>query len=128
MPKHFTYLYDAMTPLPEDVLHNARSFLFVPANRPDRILKALDSGADVVVVDLEDAISAEDKGIARDGLAHAWKDMRVDQRKRVMVRINASSSRWYGSDVALMTTLAAESLGGVMLPKSETAAELNALA
>ena len=39
-------------------LEQARSFLFVPATRPERIAKALASGADAVIVDLEDAVAA----------------------------------------------------------------------
>lgn len=117
-----------MTSYSPDYLRTAHSFLFVPANRPDRIAKALGSGADVVIIDLEDAVAAEDKDAAREALARAWKDIKTDQRQRVLVRINASASRWYSADAALMATLAAESLGGVMLPKSETVAQLDALA
>ncbi|WP_331457983.1 aldolase/citrate lyase family protein [Burkholderia sp. BDU5] len=39
-----------------------RSWLFVPGNRPDRFAKAVRSGADVVVIDLEDAVPADQKG------------------------------------------------------------------
>jgi citrate lyase subunit beta/citryl-CoA lyase len=39
----------------------ARSFLFVPGNRPDRFDKAAASGADIVIVDLEDAVAPADK-------------------------------------------------------------------
>ena len=48
-----------------------RSYLFVPADRPERIAKALASGADAVIVDLEDAVSPEAKSGARLALA-AW--------------------------------------------------------
>jgi hypothetical protein len=36
---------------------DARSYLFVPGDRPERFMKALDSGADAVVIDLEDAVA-----------------------------------------------------------------------
>ena len=44
---------------------SARSFLFVPGHRPDRFGKAAASGADVVVLDLEDAVGADRKAAAR---------------------------------------------------------------
>ena len=52
----------------------ATTYLFVPGNRPDRIDKALASGADVVIVDVEDAVAPEDKsaapGMPPGGLVH----------------------------------------------------------
>lgn len=44
--------------------------LFVPATRPDRFAKALASGTDAVILDLEDAVAAGDKETARTNLAH----------------------------------------------------------
>ena len=46
-----------------------RSYLFVPATRPERIAKAIASGADAVIVDLEDAVAPADKEAARSALA-----------------------------------------------------------
>ena len=82
----------------------------------------------MAIIDLEDAVAAEDKDAAREALVHAWTDIEADQRPRVLVRINAFSSRWYGADVTLMATLSTQSLAGVMLAKSETVAQLAALA
>ena len=49
----------------------ARSYLFVPGNRPERFAKALASGADAVVLDLEDAVADDAKAAAREiGRAH----------------------------------------------------------
>ena len=42
-----------------------RSWLFLPANRPDRLTKAMSSGADAVILDLEDAVAPDQKDIAR---------------------------------------------------------------
>ena len=53
------------------LLTEARSFLFVPGNRPERFDKALASPADMVIVDLEDAVPAADKATARLALAAA---------------------------------------------------------
>ncbi|WP_371812723.1 aldolase/citrate lyase family protein [Saccharopolyspora sp. ASAGF58] len=48
-------------PLTRERIASARSFLFVPGHRPDRFAKALHYGADVVIIDLEDAVAGEDK-------------------------------------------------------------------
>ena len=47
----------------------ARSYLFVPGTRPDRFEKALSSGADAVILDLEDAVSVEEKDEAREAIS-----------------------------------------------------------
>ena len=47
----------------------ARSLLFVPATKPERFTKALDSGADCIVIDLEDAVAEGSKDSAREPLA-----------------------------------------------------------
>ena len=54
-----------------------RTYLFVPGNRPERFAKALASGADAVVLDLEDAVAADDKDAARDAVAR-WCRRRDD--------------------------------------------------
>jgi len=62
-----------------------RSFLFVPGNRPERFDKACAAGADVTLVDLEDAVTPADKAAAREAL-RAW----LDPSKSVHVRINGA--------------------------------------
>jgi citrate lyase subunit beta/citryl-CoA lyase len=54
-----------------------RSFLYVPANRPDLFAKAATGPADALILDLEDAVPVPDKETARRGLA-SWLDGRVD--------------------------------------------------
>jgi len=53
----------------DGVIARARSFLFVPASRPERFAKALQAGADCVILDLEDAVAPDQKAAARDQLA-----------------------------------------------------------
>ena len=91
-----------------------RSYLFVPGDRPERFAKALASGADAVVVDLEDAVGPAAKSAARSAVAH-WLAAEPE-RDRVVVRINDESTPWYAADVAL---LAATRAALVMLPKAE---------
>jgi citrate lyase subunit beta / citryl-CoA lyase len=93
----------------------ARTLLFVPGHRPDRFDKAAASGADVVVLDLEDAVATDRKDEAR-GHVGAW----LRQGHRAVVRINGTGSQWFEPDVAELGPLAA----AVMLPKAESAAEV----
>jgi citrate lyase subunit beta/citryl-CoA lyase len=66
---------------------NKRSFLFVPGNRPERFDKACGAGADVVIIDLEDAVAFADKSSAREAVA-AW--LRPD--KSVYLRLNGADT------------------------------------
>lgn len=103
-------------------LLTARSFLFVPADRPERYAKALASGADIVVIDLEDAIAHDAKDRARMLLDAAWSDF--DHEDRVVIRINGLDSVELADDAALCTSLGP---AGVMVPKAESAEALEAL-
>ena len=103
---------------------NPRTYLFVPGNRPERFAKALASGADAVVLDLEDAVAADAKGVARDAIA-AWSaNATVADRERVVVRINDAASTSFADDLRL---LASVGLHAVMLPKAETADHVRAV-
>ncbi len=69
-----------------------RSLLFTPANRPDRFLKALETKADGLVIDLEDAVAQKDKDSARSGLIEFLKTDPFKNKTRpflVCVRINS---------------------------------------
>jgi citrate lyase subunit beta / citryl-CoA lyase len=105
--------------------------LFVPGDRPDRYGKAMDSGADVVIIDLEDAVAPPDKGVARDAVATALRpgpDRRAGSKLRTLVRINDPESALGVADLSMLVDLAGEpghGLIGVVVPK---AAEVDALA
>uniref|UniRef100_UPI0028B257D2 aldolase/citrate lyase family protein n=1 Tax=Comamonas terrigena TaxID=32013 RepID=UPI0028B257D2 len=76
------------------LVQHACSFLFVPANRPERLPKALASGADMVIADWEDAVAPADKDGARAALLAACADLAPAQRARLLVRINAAGTRY----------------------------------
>ncbi|MGP3533990.1 HpcH/HpaI aldolase/citrate lyase family protein [Microbacterium sp. RD1] len=97
----------------------ARTFLFVPGNRPDRFGKAAAAGADVVIVDLEDAVAAGDKDSAR-AEAAAW----LSGDGLAAVRIGSGPGE-AGSDLAAVA--GAPGLSGVIVPKAESAAQLRAV-
>jgi len=95
-----------------------RTYLFVPGNRPDRFGKALASGADAVVLDLEDAVAADAKDDAREAV-RAWAaDATPAERGRVVVRTNDLGSSHAARDLAVV---AEAGLTAVMLPKTESA-------
>ncbi|MGE8320553.1 MAG: HpcH/HpaI aldolase/citrate lyase family protein [Comamonas sp.] len=105
-------------------LATAASFLFVPATRPERIAKALASGADGVIVDLEDAVAPQDKPAARDGLAAALAALSAAERARILVRINSGGTEWFAQDLQAVQALVAQGCAGAMLPKAEDAPTL----
>jgi len=79
-----------------------RSYLFVPGNRAERFDKALASAADVVVLDLEDAVVPDDKALARAAVARCLAAADAALRPRLVVRINDQSTPWFGDDLALL--------------------------
>lgn len=110
------------------VLASARSFLFVPANRPERFAKALASGADAVIIDLEDAVSPADKLGARGQLADGFARLTTADRARLVVRLNALGTPFHDDDLVLLQQLSAQGLAGVMMAKAETVDGLRRLA
>jgi citrate lyase subunit beta/citryl-CoA lyase len=103
----------------------ASTFLFVPGNRPERFAKALASGADAVIIDLEDAVAEEDKGQARAAIETAWPSFSAEQRKRLVIRANAPGSRFYSEDLILAKVL---SIACLLIPKSESIDQINGAA
>ena len=88
----------------------ARSYLYVPGNRPDRFDKACAAGADAVIIDLEDAVPPAEKAAARAALA-AW----LSPEKAVIVRVNGEDTEWFRQD---LTACDAAGVTGVVLPKA----------
>ncbi len=101
------------------------NFLFVPGTRPERFIKALDSGAGGVILDLEDAVAAEDKEAARNAIRAAWPNFTAEQKKRLVIRSNSPGSQFYSADLILAQEL---DLACLLIPKSESADEMNGAA
>lgn len=97
-----------------------RSYLFVPANRPERIAKAQRAGADAVIVDLEDAVAPSEKSAAREALTHY-----LDAAQPVLLRINGVNTPWATEDLKLCTL---PGVSGVLLPKAEHPAAVTDIA
>ncbi|EHL99492.1 HpcH/HpaI aldolase/citrate lyase family protein [Acetobacteraceae bacterium AT-5844] len=98
-----------------------RSLLFAPADQPRKVTKALESSADAVVLDLEDAVGPGNKEVARQALASV---LPVQGRDGVIVRINARGSQWYLDDLAAVVP---GRPAAIMLPKCTGIADLVAL-
>jgi citrate lyase subunit beta/citryl-CoA lyase len=103
-----------------------RSLLFVPGTRPDRFDKALASGADAVIVDLEDSVEPGRKAEAR-RLVGEWLSTTSASGGALFVRINAPGSEWIDDDCEWLRPFAGL-IEGVVLPKVEHAAAIEGVA
>ena len=97
-----------------------QTYLLVPGNRPERFAKALASGADRIIIDLEDAVAPADKAQARQAIAD-WIKSSGGVLQNILIRINDSSTRWYADDLALAKVA---NVACVMLPKCEAASDV----
>ena len=111
-----------------DPMAQACSFLFVPATQPERLPKALASGADVVIADWEDAVAPQDKERARTALVEAATALDGAARARLLVRINSEGSPWFAADLQALKQLMALGLSGAAVPKAERPQTLHAVA
>ena len=100
----------------------ARSWLFTPATHPDRFAKAAAAGADVAILDLEDAVAPKDKAQARTTALDYLTGNPADGALHAL-RINGLNTQSGISDLdALLGSSAAPNF--VVLPKTETAGHL----
>lgn len=99
----------------------ARTFLFVPANRPERFSKAMSSSADAVVLDLEDSVPLEEKALAREAIAREWAAV-CTQTTPVIVRINPPQGEAGADDIQWLTSL--KPCPVVMVAKADDATTL----
>jgi citrate lyase subunit beta/citryl-CoA lyase len=95
-----------------------RTALFVPGNRPDRIVKAFGTGADVVIIDLEDAVPLSEKESSRTNVREKVAES-VD--KMILVRTNALGSAFVDGD---LDEAIVEGVNGIILPKVERADDI----
>ena len=100
-----------------------RSLLFVPGDRPERMAKALGSGADALILDLEDAVASAAKPEARRQVA-AFLGEAVRGEVALFVRINPLDSRLADGDLAAVLPARPD---GIVLPKADGAASLATL-
>ncbi len=100
-----------------------RSLLFAPAVRPDLLRKMPRTGADAIVIDLEDATPPDAKDIGRVEMRSAVADLAG--QLPILVRVNDDTTPWHDDDLDSLPT---EGLAGIVVPKIETIAGLDSLA
>ena len=103
-----------------------RSVLFVPGTRTDRFAKAFASGADAVVLDLEDGVEAGRKDDARREVGE-WVASAPSPPCTRLIRVNARGSAWHNDDLGWLRTIAG-AFDAVVLPKTERATDVEAVA
>ena len=95
-----------------------RSVLFAPANQPALVAKLSRSAPDVVVLDLEDAVPAPNKGEARAAAVDAIVTLGApDGAPLVAVRVNSVRTSWFDDDVSAVV---AAGVGAIVVPKLES--------
>src|SRR5688572_13362920 len=102
-------------------LFAVRSMLFLPASNPRAIARAREAGSDLVVLDLEDAVKADDKLVARAAAVHA---VREPWPMPVAIRLNHAGSQWYDEDVEAVRHSGADA---VIVPRADSADEVMAV-
>lgn len=117
----------SQTPTATERVHRDRdtasstTWLFVPADRPDRFEKATESKADQLIIDLEDSVASAAKAHARETTAR-W----LASGGAAWVRVNGVETPWHDDDLRELTS--ASGLRGLMVPKAEDSSQLTGVA
>ena len=102
-----------------------RSELAVPGSSPEMFEKALNSKADYIFLDLEDAVSPMDKVTARQNVIKALKDINWREKgKTISVRINSPDTHYMYRDLVDIVEQVGEGLDTILLPKAGTASDV----
>ncbi|MGI3165470.1 HpcH/HpaI aldolase/citrate lyase family protein [Pseudooceanicola sp. 200-1SW] len=101
-----------------------RSLLYIPGSKERALEKARSLAVDAILFDLEDAVMPEAKEAARDTLAAALAEGGYGPRAKI-VRVNGLDTEWGRGDVA---ALAGADIDAILLPKVNSAADIDALA
>ena len=102
-------------------VHANRSYLFAPGNHERRVEKALGLGADVVILDLEDAVAISEKKSTRELIN---KTLEQPRNCAVFVRVNAYDTEFCYGDIC---SIVSENLDGIVLPKLESLEDLQSI-
>ena len=101
----------------------SRSLLYVPASKPAMIQKAAASAADLVCIDLEDAVAPQDKVASRGHVVQALKELNFGRRTRV-VRINGLETPFAYRDLVDVVEAAGDRIDVIMVPKVSSARDV----
>jgi citrate lyase beta subunit len=102
-----------------------RSELAVPGSSPKMFEKALNSNADYIFLDLEDAVSPNDKIVARANVIKALKEINWrEKRKTISVRINSLDTHYMYNDLIEIVEQAGDKIDTILIPKAGTASDV----
>lgn len=102
-------------------VHANRTYLFAPGNHERRVEKAIGLGADVVILDLEDAVAVSEKKSTRDLIN---KTLEQPRNCAAFVRVNAYDTEFCYGDIC---SIVSENLDGIVLPKLESLEDLKSV-
>lgn len=97
----------------------ASTFLFVPGDKPDRFPKAFSSGADLVIIDLEDAVASHSKSDALRNALYALEGKGVPEDFHTLIRVNG-----HPQEIRALSGASRERLDGIVIPKAEHSAQI----
>lgn len=103
----------------ENSFTNTKTWLFVPATKMALVAKAFNSGADAVIIDLEDAVAPEDKAQAREALQSYYNSA---DYQPIWLRINKAGSDAFAKDLQLCQQM--PNLAGIVLAKCEQPSDI----
>jgi citrate lyase subunit beta/citryl-CoA lyase len=102
-----------------------RSLLFVPADSDRKLAKSLSAGADALILDLEDAVAADRKQIAREMARDFLAAAKAREgRPRLYVRINSLATDYWGADLDAVVPVSPD---GIMIPKPRSGEDVHQL-
>lgn len=114
-----TFMQNRVTPAVAP--DRARSWLLVPATRPQAFSAAVDSEVDAVILDIEDAVAPAAKPAAREAVV-SW----LEAGNTAWVRINDATTSFWADDLAALAGVG--TLAGIMLAKTESGSQVDATA
>lgn len=103
-------------------VHPRRSVLYMPGSNPRALEKGRTLTADCLILDLEDAVAPDSKGLARTQIAEAVRRGGYGRRE-LIVRANGLESPWGEADLQAMATVGADA---ILLPKVESKSMIDA--
>lgn len=105
----------------------AKSFLFVPSIYPERFIKALQSGANQIIIDLEDSVEEAKKEVGRKNIAD-FSSQCAENNDKFLIRINETQSAEFQKDLSLISTIKeSNSIVGIVLPKAQNYEDIDIL-
>lgn len=124
--KYYLVIDMSFQTIEQTVARLNRSELAVPGSQPQLFEKAAESDADVIFLDLEDAVAPDDKEVARSNIIQALND--IDWRGKIMsIRINGLDTHYMYKDVVDILENAVDKLDLIMIPKVGTKSDVYAL-